>query len=83
LRKVSTTSRRTALAVTRTADAETVTCFCGGTEYDYGFVRFPMTHVSRCRACGLEHRCELQIAPARKAETRPPDQPLGFPPFWY
>ena len=81
---MSTTSRKTAKTVSRIADAEPVACFCGGAEYDYSFVRFPMTHVSRCRACGLEHRCELQIAPAKKAKSpaaEPP--PLGFPPFWY
>ncbi len=65
---------------------ETVTCFCGGTEYDYSFVRFPMHHVSRCRKCGFEHRCELKVAPERPRPATPPpgeDPPIGFPPFWY
>ena len=65
--------------------AEAVTCFCGGTEYDYSFVRFPMTHVARCRTCGFEHRCDLQIAPDRpRPAAQPADEepPIGFPPFW-
>jgi hypothetical protein len=70
---------------TRVAETEPMTCFCGGTDYDYSFARFPMTHVSRCRNCGFEHRCELQIATPKLRPTaaQPEDPPLGFPPFWY
>ncbi len=64
---------------------EPPTCFCGGGVYTYSFERFPMTHVSRCKACGFEHRCDLQTAPPRKP-PKPPEGPIGyqgFPPFWY
>jgi hypothetical protein len=82
--------RRTAGAVTLTSDDQPTRCFCGAAEYDYSFVRFPMAHVSRCRNCGFEHRCVLNIRPAKAtgpakqaASGRPQEPPLGFPPFWY
>lgn len=81
-----TSPRRTAVAaVAQIPEDEPVRCFCGAAEFDYSFVRFPMLHVSRCRNCGLEHRCELEIAPVKKAKARQPDSepPVGFPPFWY
>jgi hypothetical protein len=74
--------RRTAADAARPADSEPVRCFCGAAEFDYAFSRFPMTHVSRCRNCGLEHRCALKITPARRTATQPPEPPAGFPPFW-
>ena len=78
--------RRRAADAAQIAEAEATTCFCGGKEYDYSFTRFPMTHVSRCRNCGFEHRGELKIATpakAQRAAAGPEDPPLGFPPFWY
>jgi hypothetical protein len=77
--------RRLAADAAQLAEGEAMTCFCGGKEYDYSFARFPMTHVSRCRNCGFEHRGELKISPSRapRAPTPPEDPPVGFPPFWY
>ena len=77
--------RRMAADAAQIAEKEPVTCFCGGADYDYSFARFPMTHVSRCRNCGFEHRCELKIATPkpRSTQTSSEDPPLGFPPFWY
>ena len=78
--------RRKAADSTGIAGNEPVRCFCGADEYEYSFARFPMTHVSRCRKCGLEHRCELKVAPTKQASSRPPDASdpsVGLPPFWY
>lgn len=79
--------RRTAAAVTQAAEQqeEPVTCFCGAAEFAYSFARFPMAHVSRCRKCGFEHRCELKPATPKspRAPTPPDDPPMGAPPFWY
>lgn len=79
--------RRKAADSTGIAANEAVMCFCGGTEFDYSFVRFPMAHVSRCKACGLEHRCELKATPVKTVRPSPSDHPsgpgVGFPPFWY
>jgi hypothetical protein len=73
-----------AAAVAQIVEDDATRCFCGAAEFDFSFVRFPMQHVSRCRTCGLEHRCELKLTPT-KAAPRPsePQQPFGFPPFWY
>ena len=78
--------RRKAAGSTGIADTESVRCFCGGTEFDYSFARFPMTHVSRCKACGLEHRAELKVTPVNQTRPRQSDKsdpPVGLPPFWY
>lgn len=78
--------RRKAADSTGIASIEPVRCFCGGTEFDYSFARFPMEHVSRCKACGLEHRCELKVTPVKHPSPKPSDPPdpsIGFPPFWY
>jgi hypothetical protein len=78
--------RQKAAGANQITEAETVTCFCGGTEYDYSFVRFPMTHVSRCRKCGFEHRCDLLVPQPRARPSAPragEDPSIGFPPFWY
>jgi hypothetical protein len=82
-------ARRTAArkaADAKTAEEAPVRCFCGGADYEYSFVRFPMRHVSRCKRCGFEHRCVLKIEPTRPPPTPSPtddDPPISFPPFWY
>ena len=82
---MSTSPRRAAAAVAQVAEPEPLTCFCGAAEFDYSFARFPMAHVSRCRNCGFEHRCELKLTPVKHATAQPPDAqpPIGFPPLWY
>ncbi|HWF76202.1 MAG TPA: hypothetical protein VN694_03410 [Caulobacteraceae bacterium] len=77
--------RRMAADAAQLAEGDPTPCFCGGKAYDYSFTRFPMTHVSRCRNCGFEHRCELKVTPAKPppAPASPEDPPIGLPPFWY
>ena len=83
--QVRVSHRRRTPAKKANQDAEPVTCFCGGTDFDYSFVRFPMAHVSRCRACGLEPRGELKMepAPVRAGSSQAGQPPIAFPPFWY
>jgi hypothetical protein len=82
-KNVSTSSRRKATASSPLEGGEPVTCFCGATDFDYSFVRFPMTHVSRCRSCGLEYRGELKITqPPPRPSSPPQAPPIAFPPFW-
>jgi hypothetical protein len=77
--------RRSARVIKLIAGGQPLACWCGSTEHDYSFVRFPMEAVSRCKSCGAEYRCTIQPSkppPKPKPPSGPPDFE-GYPPFYF
>lgn len=54
---------------------------CGGIEYTFTFIQFPMTWTAQCTRCQAVQRVDLQIAspkPKPKPTQPPYSDPFGF-----
>lgn len=60
-------------------DEEPLVCSCGGEEFDYGMVMFPMVWAAVCQNCGAETICHLKIDKPKP----PPDRGGWIDPFGF